>query len=212
MSSVRKGLKSLYRSKLGKLLPVLLIAAIIATASASVFVLYYGSVTATVKTYDVTLVAGTDASASCSAVPLPCATVGLSSTNDFATITMTFAKSATNTPQPATYYTNLLQVHNGGTLAHTVQAVSVNTIAQSGTDLGSITVYYCTAQTNTPATSSSCASFAITSTTGGSLSGNSILPASLAASGTGYIETVAYAATTATAGNTVTFQLQIQWA
>ena len=205
---MKSGLKALYHSKLGKLLPVLVIAGMVATASATVFVLYYGSTTATVRALDVTLVAGPDASGSCTTYP--CATVGISTTNDFATIALSFAKAASNNPQPATYYTNLLNVHNGGSVAHSVIGVSVNTIAQSGTDLGKITVYYCTAQTDTPASSASCASFAITTTTGGSLSGITF-PASIAASGNGYIEIVAYANTAATASDTVTFQVQIQW-
>ena len=209
MTKIRRAFSWLFHSKYGKLLPVLLLAGMMITASATVFELYYANTTATVRASDVVLVAGPDASASCA--KYPCATVSLSSTNDYATINLSFEASATNNPQPATYYTNLLQVHNGGTAAHTVMAVSVNTIAQTGTDLGSITIYYCTAQTDSPATSANCASFTFTSTTGGSLSGNSILPATLAASGTHYIEIVATAATTAAVGDKVTFIVQIQW-
>lgn len=210
MSSIKTKAKALYGSKLGKVLPVLLIAGLVATASASVFVLYYGSATATVRAYDVTLVAGPDASVSCTSYP--CSTVTLSSTNDFATIGLSFAKSASNSPQPATYYTNLLQVHNAGSGSHTIQAVSISGIAQDGTDLGKISVYYCTTQTDTPATSANCAKFDITSTTGGSLTGNALLPATLAASGDGFVEVVAFASTSATADETVTFTVQIQWA
>jgi hypothetical protein len=84
-------------------------------------------------------------------------------------------------------------------------------VTDASSSLGSITVYYCTAQTNAPASSSNCANFAIVNTSGGSLSGNSILPQAMAASSTAYFEIIAYAASGAAAGHTVTFNIQIQW-
>jgi hypothetical protein len=209
MAYAKKAVRALYGSKLGKLLPVLVVAGLMATASATVFVVYYGSATATVASSDLTLVAGADASGSCSTYP--CATVAIASTNDFATIGVNFAASATDSPQPSTYYTNLLKLHNGGTGSHTIQSITISGVTDSSSSLGSITMYYCTAQTDAPAGSASCASFAITNTSGGSLSGNSILPQSLAAGSTGYFEVIAYAASSATAGHTVTFNLQVQW-
>ncbi len=80
----KKIVSALLHSKFGKLLPVLLIAGLTATASATVFVMYYGGATATVRSPDVALVAGTDASGSCSTYP--CATVSVASTKDFATV------------------------------------------------------------------------------------------------------------------------------
>jgi hypothetical protein len=206
----KKIISALFHTKLGKLLPILLLVGLIASASAAVFVMYYGAATATVRSPDVTLVNGGDISGSCS--QYPCATSTLSSTNDFATIGVSLFASATSNPQPATYYTDLLHVHNGAlTASHTINSITISNIAQSGSDLGSITVYYCTSQTNAPASSASCASFTFTSTTGGSLSGNSILPQTLAAGGNGYIEVVGNAASGATASDTVTFQVQISW-
>ncbi len=205
----RKRLRAIFSSKLGKLIPILVIAGLVAAASSTVFTLYYGNATATVKTPDVTLVAGPDASGSCTAYP--CATVAIASTNDFATIGLSFFPSVSNSPQPATYYTNLLQVHNGGATAHTINSVTIGSVTDSLSSLGSITVYYCSAQTNTPATSANCDSFAITSTTGGSLSGHSILPQTLAAGVTAYIEIVAYASSTATATHTTNFTATISW-
>jgi hypothetical protein len=200
----------LFHSRLGKFLPVLIVAALIASASAAVFVMYYGAATATVRNPDVSLVAGPDASASCS--DYPCATVSVSS-NSFATVGISLFASATNSPQPSTYFTNLLQVHNSGsTASHTINSISISNIAQSGSDFGSISVYYCSTQTNSPETSSNCASLTFTSTSGGgSLSGNNILPQTLTAGSTGYIEIVGYAATTASAGDTVTFQIAMSW-
>ena len=206
----KKILLGLLHSKFGKILPVLLIAGLTATASATVFVMYYGNATATVQTADVSLVAGADApGSSCSAYP--CASATIASTGDFATIGISLYASATNSPQPATYYTNLLQVHNGAASAsHTINSVAISGIT-GASNLGSIAIYYCSIQTNTPATSSSCASFAITSSTGGSLSGNSILPATLAHGANGYIEAIASAASNASVSSTVTFAIAISW-
>jgi hypothetical protein len=207
----KKILLGLLHSKFGKLLPVLLIAGLTATASAAVFVMYYGNATATVQTADVSLVAGSDApGSSCSTNP--CASATIASTGDFATIGISLYASATNTPQPATYYTDLLRVHNGASsVSHAINSVTISNIV-GASNLGSITIYYCSTQTNTPATSSSCDSFSITSSTGGSLSGNSVLPATLAHGASGYIEAVVSAASTATVSSTVTFQIAISWA
>lgn len=205
----RKRLRAIFTSKLGKLIPILVIAGLIAAASSTVFTLYYSNATATVKTPDVTLVAGPDASASCTAYP--CATVAVASTSDFATIGLSFFPSVSNSPQPATYYTDILQVHNGGTTSHTINSVAIGSITDTLTSLGSITVYYCSAQTNAPASSATCDSFAITSTAGGSLSGHSILPQTLTAGSTAYIEIVAYASSTAAATHTTTFTATISW-
>ncbi len=208
--NAKRIVSALLHSRWGKLLPVLLIAGLTATASATVFVMYYGGATATVRTPDMALVAGPDASGSCT--KYPCATVSIASTNDFATIGMSLFPSATSAVQPATYYTNLLQVKNNAVSAsHAINSITISNIAQSGSDLGSISVYYCTAQTDTPASSSSCASLTFTSTTGGSLSGNSVFPATLVHGATGYIEVVGYAASGAAASDAITFQIGISW-
>ncbi|HKT21379.1 MAG TPA: hypothetical protein VJR06_01970, partial [Nitrososphaerales archaeon] len=84
MSSIKSGLKALYGSKLGKLLPVLVVAGLVATASATVFVVYYGSATASAQSNDVVLAVGGDSQATCTVYP--CGTTTLSSTNDVATV------------------------------------------------------------------------------------------------------------------------------
>lgn len=177
---------------------------LMATASASVFVNYYGDATATVGTPDVQLVAGTDHGGS----GYPSASVVVAATYDYAAIGISIFASATNTPQPATYFTDLLNIDNPSATARTVNSVTISNIVDTNSVLGSIVVYYCTSQTDDPA-NNNVGSFAITSTTGGE-----VLAAgqALAASGTHYIEVVAYAASTATAGQTVTFDIAIEWA
>jgi hypothetical protein len=191
-------------SKTGKILGVLLLSMLMATASASVFVTYYGDATATVQTPDVQLVAGTDHGGS----GYPSASVVVSATDDYAAIGISLFASATNTPQPATYFTDLLNIDNPSATARTVNSVTISNIVDTNSILGSIVVYYCTSQTDDPA-NNNVGSFAITSTTGGEVLGSS---QALGAGVTHYIEVVAYAADTATTGQAVTFDIAIEWA
>jgi hypothetical protein len=196
-----------FHSKYGKLIPALLLSAMVITATAAVFELFFANTTATVQANDISLVAGSDASGSCTVYP--CATVAISGTNDYATVSLSFAKSAVNSPQPSTYYTDLVEIHDSAN-SHTVSTVKVIApiTATSGSDFGKITVYYCAAQTNDPATN--CPNkLDITSTggTGNVFSGSD----SLSSGNTRYIEVVAYAGSGATNGDAVSFNIQVQW-
>ncbi len=208
---VKRFLGGLLHSRWAKLLSIVLISGMVATASATVYVFYYGNGTATVQTSDMRLAPGTDASASCTAYP--CATVTVSSTKDIATIGLSFFPATTDTPTPATYYTNITTIQNHGAGSHTIQSVKVFNIVDSSSSLGSITVYYCTTQTEfnpagTLVTPSNCpGSFSITSSTGGTV----VSSQTLAAGAKGYVEIVAYAKSTATAGSAVTFSIAFQW-
>ncbi|QQG48115.1 MAG: hypothetical protein HY247_04980 [archaeon] len=208
MLKITEGLRTLTGSRLGKIIPILAIAGLVSTASATVFINFYSNSTATVRANDLTLVAGSDASVSCSIYP--CATVAISATSDYATVSLSFAKSVVKTPQPATYYTNLTVIHDA-TNAHSVLSVKVipTITATSGSDFGKITVYYCTAQTNDPATD--CANKLDITSTG---STGTIYPGTdaLSAGNNRFIEVVAFAGSGATNGDTVVFNIQVQWA
>jgi hypothetical protein len=211
-----KNLRTFFHSKTAKLLPVLLIALLIGVASSTVYTYYIVNNTATVRASDVRLVAGTDASASCTTYP--CATVSVASTNDYATVAFSLFPSVTNTPQPATYYSNLTTIQNKGTAAHSIKSIKLSGFA-GGTYLGAITVYYCTSQTEfnpdgTLVTPGNCVgSYTITSSSSGYQTISGTFPVSLAAgsSNKGYIEVAAYALSTATAGSAITFNISIQW-
>ena len=211
MSKLKSGLKALYGSKAGKILPVLIIAGLVATASASVFVAYYGAATATVQSNDVILQVGSDSVPSCTVYP--CGTTTLSTTNDLATISLSFAPSAGGVAQPQSYYTDLLQIHNGAaTNSHSIIAIQVANIVDSSSTLGGVSVYYC--PSTDPATLAAIAtdcpnSFSFTTTSGGSLAGT--FPQPLTAGSTGYFVFSAYAKGTATVGQSLTFQIEIQW-
>lgn len=210
---VKGTVRHLYHEKWGKVLLAMFIAGLVVTAVASVYVFFYSVGTATVQTPDVKFVAGPDVSGSCSAYP--CASGSVDSTGDILTVTLSFFPSNTGaSPVPATYYSNLAQVHNAGTGSHSIKGVQVLNIAGTTADLGAIVVYYCASQTEFTAAGSpvsACVgSYSITSSTGGSLSGT--YPQAIAASGTQYIEIAAYAASGATASTSVTFQIAVQWA
>jgi hypothetical protein len=214
-STPRKRIETFFHSKTGKILPVLLIALLIGMASSTVYTYYVASSTATVKTPDVRLVAGSDSMA---CTMYPCTTVTVASTFDYATVAFSLFPSATNTPQPATYYSNLTTIQNKGTLTHPIKSIQLSGFT-GGASLGTITVYYCTAFTEfnpdgTLVTPGNClGSYTITSTSTGYQSVSGTFPVNLAAGSShkGYFEVAAYALGTATAGSAITFNISIQW-
>jgi hypothetical protein len=215
---VRKGLRDFLSSRTGKVIPILLIALLIAAASSTVYVYYVANNTATVRAADLRLYAGKDASASCSAYP--CATVSVSSTFDYATVGFSIFPSVTNSPQPATYYSNLTVIKNVGATGHTINSIKLSNFAGlanlAASPNGGITVWYCTTQTEfnpdgTLVTPGNCVgSAAIYSGSSGVLTLTGF-PSALAASAKGYIELYGSALNTAAIGNTVTFNVSFQW-
>ena len=207
MASVKSGVKALYGSKFGKILPVLIIAGLVATASASVFVNYYASGTVTASTNNVTLVAGGDSSSSCTGV-VPCVHVAIASPGDYATISMNLGNESTNSPQPQSYFTDVLQVHNAGTTARSVTTM-ISSATETGTFYGSLAVYYCTSNpgANIPSATYGCTSSAITSNVSSPVTVASGV--SLPASGTGYVAISGWAIS---ASSSLAFDLQFQWA
>jgi hypothetical protein len=211
--SYRRKFKALFNSKAGKLLPVLLIALLVGSASSTVYVYYIANTTATPQTAKVVLRPGGDLSSSCSTYP--CASYTAPSTSDYEAVTLSFFPSATSAVQPATYYTNFTTIQNHeATASHTLNKVEIYNIGgATAANLGKITVYYCTIQTDfnpdgSLVTPGNCpGSYSIVA---GS-SGTQVLVsgASLAAGAKGYIEVAAYAATPI--GGSVTFDIAFQW-
>jgi hypothetical protein len=214
MENNRGALKGVFHSKLTKVVFVLLIALLIGAASSTVYVFYIANVTATVKTPDMVLRPGTDSSACTTSYP--CATVTPAATHDFETISFSLFPSAINTPQPATYYSNLTTIQNHGTVSHDIDSIQLSTFTGVAS-LGSITVYFCTTQTEfnpsgTLVTPANCVgSSAVTSSSSSVQTVSGSFPVTLTAGSKGYIEVAAYALSTATAGQTITFTIAFQW-
>jgi len=196
-----------FSKKLAKLLPIIVLTILMATASAAVFTRFYGTATATVKTPDVQLIAGSDSTAS--PAMYPNATVTVAATYDYATVGFSLFPSATNSPQPETYYTNLTLIKNVGTSSHTLTSVTISGIT-GASNLGALSIYYYTTQTDSPDTGSPAGNVILTSSSSGSytLVSNQIL----APSAINYIEIVGNAAAGASNGATITFSITIQWA
>ena len=156
---------------------------------------------------DLSLVAGTDNN--CVTPPVyPCASVTVSGTGTQATVGIVFFASNVLSPQPATYYTDLLRIHDSGSVYYVIDTVDVSNITGAAY-LGRITVYYCGAQTDDPADSASCANFNMTSSSGGRILRADVLPGSIAPGGNGFIEAAAFASPTAAPSDEVTFSLTI---
>lgn len=200
---------ALFTQKKRKILFALLsISILVGAASAAVFTMYYTANTATVQTPDVRFVAGPDSGGS----SYPGATVTVASTHDYANVAFSLFPSVTNTPQPATYYTNLLQITNAGTVGHTIEGITISDLT-GAINLGKITVYVYATQTDSPTTGTPIASVDLTSTSDTTSAPISVFSGSqsIAASTIYYIEIVGYASATATAGSTISFNIAIQW-
>ncbi len=184
-----------------------MVALFVGLVGAAIFTTFSANYNATVKTPDVRLVAGSDSSVSPTA--FPAATVTVASTYDSAAVAFSLFPSATNTPQPATYYTDLMQVTNAGTASHSISSITISGIT-GASNLGSIVIYYYAAQTDSPQSGSPIGSVTLTSASTGTIS---LLGSShtLAAGATNYIEVVGYAAPGAAAGSTISFTASIQW-
>lgn len=192
MEKSLKAITALFSTKAAKLIAIVVLAGLMATSSAAVFTQYYASTTATVATAEVTMVAGGDASSSLASVSVAGGT---------ATVGFTMYE---NSP---TYYTDLLQIHNGGSGDHTITKITVSDVTDSSSQLGTISVYYCDSSTADPATTN-IDSFDITDTTGGTVFSGT---RTIGAGADDYIEIVATAVDSATPTATVTFTITIEW-
>jgi hypothetical protein len=206
-STLKKVNSTRFSKKIRIVVPILAILLVVGSVSAAVITVFYTQNTATVKTPDIQLVAGPDGAGGAT---FPSATVTIASTHDYANVAFSLFPSAVNTPQPATYYTNLLQITNIGTAAHTIKGISITSLS-GATNLGSVTIYYYAAQTDSPTTGTPIGSATLTSASTAPVTIFSGSQA-LAASATNYIEIVGYAASGAAVDSTVGFTVSIQWA
>lgn len=197
--------KTAFKNTLIKCLPLLLIASamVIGTASAS-FIIHSENNTAP-KTRDICLIAGPDSTSN--PTTYPAATVTIAPTNDSATITLSLFPSAAYTPQPATYYTNLLEVTNTGATNYTINSITISGITGTS-NLGSLSIYYYAIQTDDPQNGSPIGSATLSSTSAGTIS--VVHSYTIAANTTNYVEIVGYADKNAAVGSTIGFTLEVQ--
>lgn len=189
------------------LLPLIALLLCIGLAAAAILTMFYTNNTATVRTPDVRLGAGPDSKGG---TTYPTASVTVASTYDYATVGFSLFPSATNTPQPATYYTNLMNITNYGTAGHTIETITITDISGQS-NLGNITIYYYASQTDLPSAATAIASTSLTSSSSGSITVFNGTQA-IAASGTQYIEMVGFAAPGAAVDSTISFTVSIKWA
>ncbi|MDE1854238.1 MAG: hypothetical protein KGI38_10915 [Thaumarchaeota archaeon] len=146
---------------------------------------------------------GPDSSVVCNV--FPCASVMISG-NGRAGIALSLGEESVESPQPATYYTDLLRLTNPTSSAVSVTAVLLTglTEARPG-DIGRISVFYCLNQTDAP--SGSClGSYSTDSQGGGTIfSGADSIPPGA----TRYIELVGFAGPNAQPGDSISFALQV---
>lgn len=205
-------LRSASPSRVSKAILVLFLLGVAAAASATVYAFFYANTTGTVRAPDITLAAGGDSSASCTVYP--CANVTISGTSDTATVTLSLFKAdATFTPPPSTYYTDLVEIRDAANAHHITLVTVTGVTSTSPSDFGKVVVYYCTTQCSFDSTGAVsggtlAGSYSITSATDGNVFSGS---QSIAASGTQYIEIVAYGGGSGSVGDTISFKVAVQW-
>lgn len=203
-------IKSQPRPRLVKRLTVMLVlalAAVIGLASASVFTVHAAQGTGVIRAQGIQLVAGPDGASNPNTYPSAAVTV--SPNHDSAEVALSLFPSQKNTPQPATYYTNLLQITNSGNSNHTINEITVSDIT-GASNLGSLTIYYYMAQTDNPQNAKPTGSSTLTSASTGTtvlFSGKQ----TLMPSAVNYVEIVGYASPNAAVDSTVSFTLTVNW-
>jgi hypothetical protein len=187
------------------LLLLVVLATLIGTTSAAAVTMNDSQSTDTARVQGIYLVAGPDSTID--PATYPAATVVVAPTNDSATIAFSLFPSEPSTPQPATYYTNLLQITNTATINCTINSIKISGIT-GASNLGCITIYYYATQTDDPQNNSPIGYATLTSTSTDTIA--LISAYTLAAGTTNYIEIVGYANPNAAVDSTIGFNLEIQ--
>lgn len=149
------------------------------------------------------LVAGTDSTPACASYP--CATVSHSSSGD-ATVSLSLGMASPEPLQPETYYTDLIRVVNPTSQDVTITSVTLGGLTETRQgDIGAITVYLCSHQTNDPGAACD-GSFTASSTSGGAVfRGTDVIPAG----GTSFIELAGFAGAGSHVGDTIGFTVEV---
>ena len=151
----------------------------------------------------VSLVAGPDSSPNCASSPGGSVSV---SAGGRPLITLSLGKAAPGNPQPEPYFTDLLLVTNPTGRAVTVHSVSVTAVTEARPgDLGSLSVFYCATQTDSPPDGCEGA-FTILGTSGGVVySGGDTIQQG----GARYLEFAGFAGPGAQVGDAISFMIQV---
>lgn len=188
------------------LIVLIILLSVIITASAGGFIVGNQQNVGSAYASDVRLTAGSD----CFSSPanFPCANVSITATCDCATVTLNLFPSAHNNPQPLTYYTNLLQIRNLGNANCTIKGITLSNI-KGASNLGCLTVFLFSNQTDSPTTSKPLGSISLTNSSSGTI----LLcdKYMLEASQVNYIEVVGCAAAGCACGSTVGFTVNQQY-
>lgn len=178
----------------------------LSSASSAKFPLSFGSASS-VSSENVSIVPGNDTIAS-NCLTFPCASLDARSKDSIA-VSIMLLRSKIGTPQPQTYYTDLVRIENSGNASHEVDSVFVQ-LTSGASSLGALTVFYCSAVPKDPYDDSDCASFTLNDTNNsGTLIGRNVFPASLDPGMAGYIGAAGFANSAAKVSAQISFQIRI---
>jgi hypothetical protein len=188
------------------LLVSLIVVSLLACTAAGGFSGFLGQNVSVTSMHDVHLIAGSD----CQSNPCcPSTVIKASDKFECASFNINLYPSKFNDPQPATYFTDLLEIVNVGQVSHKIQGITVSVISGSS-NLGTLKIYYLENQTDDLKNAISIATCTLGNDTSGAIS---LINSSheIASGSLEYIEIAAYAAPNAEPNANVTFMLCLRW-
>lgn len=200
-----KALSAIFSTKASKLIVIVVLAGLIATSSAAVFTQYYATTTATIKNADMSLDEGTDDTED--PASFPAIDVDVAASGNTATIAMSLFKDA------PTYYTNVLTLTNKlAAPDHDITGATITGLSNLD-KLGNVKVYIYATEDPTPSTTECIAYGELTSTSTNPVTFTLVAAdwPTLSAEDSIVVEIVGYAASSASAADTVSFTLNIAW-
>ncbi len=177
----------------------------VSSAGAAKFPLSFAS-NDNLATGNLSIVAGNDTSSCC--LSNPCASLESRSKDDVE-VSFNLFRSQIESPQPQTYYTDLVRIENPSNHSQQVDSVFVQVNA-GVSSLGALTVFYCTMPSKDPYDDSNCAMFTMNdSVNSGYLVGKGIFPESLSPGSAGYIGAAGFANLGAKVSDQTSFQILV---
>jgi hypothetical protein len=157
-----------------------------------------------VKSPNLQLIAGSDSTCTPNC---PSANVVVSASGDFAKVNFDLFPSEPHFPQPCTYFTDLIQIKNVGSLNQTIKSIAISDIS-GVSNLGCITIYYLDSQTDNLASANPIATCTLNNSSNGLItvaSQHVILPGEL-----DFLAVAAYGCANAKPNAQISFTLSIQ--
>lgn len=186
---------------------IMWIALMVSSASAAKFPLSFSS-TDNLSIGNLSIMPGNDTTTTSVCLAYPCASLESRSKN-YVEISLSLFSSQIESPQPQTFYTDLVRIVNSGNTSQKVDSIFVQ-VTSGTSSLGALTVFYCSMPSKDPYDDTDCALVTLNETvSSGYLVGKNVFPASLTEGGVGYIGAAGFAEASAMVSDQISFQIGV---